>query len=54
MERRQVSRVLISVSDKSKLTDFATELDSLGVEIVSTGGTSKAIKENGIKYLRNV
>ncbi len=51
MERRQVSRVLISVSDKSKLTDFATELDSLGVEIVSTGGTSKAIKENGVNVI---
>ena len=55
MERRQVSRVLISVSDKSKLTDFATELESLGVEIVSTGGTSKAIKDkkarSGITWL---
>ena len=51
MERRQVSRALISVSDKSKLTDFATELDSLGVEIVSTGGTSKAIKENGVNVI---
>ena len=46
MERRQVSRVLISVSDKRKLTDFTTELESLGIEIVSTGGTSKVIKEN--------
>ena len=51
MERRQVSRVLISVSDKSRLTDFTTELDSLGIEIVSTGGTSKVIKENGINVI---
>ena len=48
MERRQISRVLISVSDKNKLTDFAKKLDRLGIEIVSTGGTSKAIEENGI------
>ncbi len=48
MERRQISRVLISVSDKNKLTDFAKKLDSLGIEIVSTGGTSKAIEQNEI------
>ena len=48
MERRKISRVLISVSDKNKLTDFTKELDKLGIEIVSTGGTSKAITENGI------
>ena len=48
MKRRQISRVLISVSDKNTLTDFAKKLDSLGIEIVSTGGTSKVIKERGI------
>jgi phosphoribosylaminoimidazolecarboxamide formyltransferase/IMP cyclohydrolase len=48
MERRKISRVLISVSDKNKLTDFTKELDKLGIEIVSTGGTSKAITESGI------
>ena len=48
MERRKISRVLISVSDKNKLTTFTRELDNLGIEIVSTGGTSKAITENGI------
>ena len=36
------------MSDKDKLTDFAKKLDNLGIEIVSTGGTSKAIEENGI------
>ena len=48
MERRKISRVLISVSDKNKLTDFTKELDKLGIEIVSTGGTSKAITDSGI------
>ena len=35
-DRRQVSRVLISVSDKTKITDLAHKLNKLGVEIVST------------------
>ena len=48
MERRKISRVLISVSDKNKLTDFTRELDNLDIEIVSTGGTSKVITESGI------
>ena len=51
MERRQVFRVLISVSNKDKLPNFAKELDSLGVEIVSTGGTSRAIAEEGINVI---
>ena len=51
MKRRQISRVLISVSDKNKLTDFAKKLDSLGIEIVSTGGTSRAIAEEGINVI---
>ena len=39
MERRQISRVLISVSDKANLVNLAKNLSSLGVEIISTGGT---------------
>ncbi len=41
-------RALISVSDKSGVVDFAKELESLGFEIVSTGGTYKLLKEAGI------
>ena len=48
MERRKISRVLISVSDKDKLTNFAKSLDSFGIEIISTGGTAKAIASEGI------
>lgn len=44
-----VRRALISVSDKSKLIPFAKRLDKLGVEILSTGGTAKALKKEGIK-----
>jgi len=40
---------LISVSDKSGLDAFAKGLDGLGFEIVSTGGTAKAIEKAGVK-----
>ncbi len=42
-------RALISVSDKTGIVEFAKELDAMGVEIVSTGGTLKALQEAGIK-----
>ncbi len=42
-------RALISVSDKSGVVEFARELEALGFEIVSTGGTYKLLKENGIQ-----
>ena len=41
-------RALISVSDKTGVVDFARELAGLGFEIVSTGGTAKAITDAGI------
>jgi phosphoribosylaminoimidazolecarboxamide formyltransferase / IMP cyclohydrolase len=44
-------RVLISVFDKSGILDFAKGLAGLGFEIVSTGGTFKYLKENGIKVV---
>lgn len=43
-----VKRALISVSDKTGIVDFARGLHKLGVEIISTGGTMKAIAEAGI------
>ena len=51
MERRQVFRVLISVSDKENIVDFARALDSLEIEIVSTGGTHKTISKKGIDVI---
>jgi phosphoribosylaminoimidazolecarboxamide formyltransferase/IMP cyclohydrolase len=42
-------RALLSVSDKSGLVDFARELSSLGWELVSTGGTAKAIRDAKIQ-----
>ncbi|MCM3727110.1 bifunctional phosphoribosylaminoimidazolecarboxamide formyltransferase/IMP cyclohydrolase [Neobacillus cucumis] len=44
-------RALISVSDKNGITDFAKELVSLGFELISTGGTKKALQEQGIPVL---
>ncbi len=45
---RKISRVLISVSDKTGVINFAQLLDAKGIEILSTGGTYRLIKENGI------
>ena len=44
----KVRRALLSVSDKTGLVDFARALHERGVELVSTGGTSKAIAAAGI------
>jgi phosphoribosylaminoimidazolecarboxamide formyltransferase/IMP cyclohydrolase len=43
-----VRRALLSVSDKEGVVDFARGLTELGVEIVSTGGTARALSEAGI------
>ena len=43
-----IQRALISVSDKSGIADFARGLHSLGVEILSTGGTAKLLAEADI------
>ncbi|NLK72960.1 MAG: bifunctional phosphoribosylaminoimidazolecarboxamide formyltransferase/IMP cyclohydrolase [Clostridiales bacterium] len=44
-----IKRALISVSDKNGIVEFAKELEKMGVEIISTGGTSKLLSDNGIK-----
>lgn len=44
-------RALISVSDKTGIVEFAKELVSLGVEIISTGGTYSKLKEAGISAI---
>ncbi|MGG1678995.1 bifunctional phosphoribosylaminoimidazolecarboxamide formyltransferase/IMP cyclohydrolase [Neobacillus sp. NRS-1170] len=44
----QKKRALISVSDKSGVSEFTRELDRLGFEIISTGGTKKMLQEQGI------
>src|SRR5919109_1976442 len=48
---RRVSRALISVSDKSGLVDFARALVGAGIELISTGGTRKALADAGLPVL---
>ena len=48
---RRITRALLSVSDKSGLLDFARGLSSHGIELVSTGGTAKALKDAGLKVM---
>ncbi len=45
---QRVTRALLSVSDKSGLIDFARALTGLGVDLISTGGTSRALSEAGL------
>jgi phosphoribosylaminoimidazolecarboxamide formyltransferase / IMP cyclohydrolase len=44
----RVRRALLSVSDKTGLVDFARGLSELGIELVSTGGTARALSEAGV------
>ena len=48
---RRRRRALLSVSDKQGLVEFATGLVDLGLEIVSTGGTAKALRDSGLAVL---
>ena len=48
---RHVTRALLSVSDKSGLVDFARALADLKVELVSTGGTAKVLKDAGLNVI---
>ena len=44
-----IRRALLSVSDKTGLVEFATDLASLGVDLISTGGTARALQAAGLK-----
>jgi phosphoribosylaminoimidazolecarboxamide formyltransferase/IMP cyclohydrolase len=46
---RHIGRALLSASDKTGLVEFARELRGLGVELLSTGGTAKALREAGLE-----
>ncbi len=43
-----VKRALLSVHDKTGVVDFAKGLQALGVEILSTGGTAKLLRDAGV------
>src|SRR5688572_30726615 len=46
-----VKRALISVSDKTGIVDFAKSLCAFGIEILSTGGTYRLLKDNRIAVI---
>ncbi len=45
---KRIRRALLSVTDKTGLVEFARVLDSFGVELVSTGGTARALRDAGL------
>ncbi|MEW6590185.1 MAG: bifunctional phosphoribosylaminoimidazolecarboxamide formyltransferase/IMP cyclohydrolase [Pseudomonadota bacterium] len=47
----KIQRALLSVSDKTGLVDFARALHAAGVELLSTGGTAKAIRDAGLPVM---
>jgi phosphoribosylaminoimidazolecarboxamide formyltransferase/IMP cyclohydrolase len=47
----KIQRALLSVSDKTGLVDFARALSAAGVELLSTGGTAKAIRDAGLPVI---
>jgi phosphoribosylaminoimidazolecarboxamide formyltransferase / IMP cyclohydrolase len=48
---RKIRRALISVSDKTGIVDLARELKNFDVEIISTGGTAKTLREAGVEVI---
>ena len=45
----RIERAILSVTDKTGLVDFARKLSGMGVELISTGGTAKLLRESGIR-----
>ncbi|MEO0558022.1 MAG: bifunctional phosphoribosylaminoimidazolecarboxamide formyltransferase/IMP cyclohydrolase, partial [Bacteroidota bacterium] len=50
-DRQPVRRALLSVSDKSGLVPFGRRLHALGVQLLSTGGTARALRDEGIPVM---
>src|SRR6201996_1561473 len=48
VELKQVKRALLSVTDKTGLVEFARKLSTMNVELVSTGGTARTLREAGL------
>jgi len=44
----KIQRAILSVTDKTGLVDFARRLSAMGVELISTGGTAKLLRDSGI------
>lgn len=48
---KKIERAIISLTDKSGIEGFATELAELGIELLSTGGTAKKLRSAGLKVM---
>jgi phosphoribosylaminoimidazolecarboxamide formyltransferase / IMP cyclohydrolase len=48
VENKQVKRALLSVTDKAGLVDFARQLVGMNVELISTGGTARILRDGGL------
>jgi phosphoribosylaminoimidazolecarboxamide formyltransferase / IMP cyclohydrolase len=48
---KPIRRAILSVTDKTGVADFARALEQLGVELVSTGGTAKLLRDSGIRVM---
>jgi len=45
----KIQRAILSVTDKTGLVDFAHKLEGMGVELISTGGTAKLLRDSGVR-----
>lgn len=48
---KKIERALISLTDKSGIEGFAAELADLGIELLSTGGTAKKLRDSGLTVM---
>src|SRR5439155_20504176 len=44
----KIQRAILSVTDKTGLAEFARKLSGMGVELISTGGTAKLLRDSGV------
>ena len=45
----KIQRAILSVTDKTGLVEFAKQLAEIGVELISTGGTARRLRDSGVK-----
>ena len=44
----KIQRALLSVTDKTGIVDFARRLRELGIDLISTGGTARLLRDSGV------
>ena len=49
---KKIERAIVSVFDKGGVVEFVRSLSEFGIEILSTGGTGRLLKENGIDFVK--